>query len=120
MNSRNSNNPKSKEYYNSYSKRLNKVIREAKIMHYRKQILASQNKTKTIWNNVKSETKKGDKEDTAALDINGRLIQNQQTLADTVNNYFSNVAEKLRESYRIDNMTMTQKEATIDKVLRIR
>jgi len=58
LNSRNSNNPKSKEYYKSYSKRLSKVIREAKIMHYRKQILASQNKTKTIWNIVKSETKK--------------------------------------------------------------
>jgi len=59
LKSRNSNNPKSKEYYKSHSKRLSKVIREAKIMHYRKQILASQNKTKTIWNIVKSETKKG-------------------------------------------------------------
>ena len=41
-------------------------------------------------------------------------------MADTFNNYFSNVAEKLRESYHIDNMTMTQMEATIDKVLRNR
>jgi len=63
---------------------------------------------------------KRDKEDITALDINGMLIQSQQTLADTFNNYFSNAAEKLRESYRIDNMTITQYEATIDKVLRNR
>jgi hypothetical protein len=41
-------------------------------------------------------------------------------LADTFNNYFSNIAEKLTESYCIDEMTLTQKEATIDKVLRNR
>jgi predicted secreted protein len=58
LNSRNNNNPKSKEYYKSHSKRLSKVIREAKIMHYRKQILAFQNKTKTIWTIVKTETNK--------------------------------------------------------------
>ena len=58
MKSRNSNNPKLKEYYKLHSKRLSKVIREAKILQYRKQILASQNKTKTTWNIVRSETKK--------------------------------------------------------------
>ena len=58
LNSRNSNNPKLKDYYKSYSKQLSKVIREAKILQYRKQILASQNKTKTTWNIVKSETRK--------------------------------------------------------------
>ena len=58
MKSRNSNNPKLKEYYKLYSKRLSKVIREAKILQYRKQILASQNKTKTAWNIVRLETRK--------------------------------------------------------------
>jgi len=56
LNSRNSYNLKLKEYYKSYSKRLSKVIREAKILLYKKQILASQNKTKTTWNIVRSET----------------------------------------------------------------
>jgi len=58
MKSRNSNNPKLKEYYKLHSNRLPKVIREAKILQYRKQILASQNKTKTTRNIVRSETKK--------------------------------------------------------------
>ena len=58
MKSRNSKNPKLKEYYKLYSKRLSKFFREAKILQYRKQILASQNKTKTTWNIVRSETRK--------------------------------------------------------------
>ena len=71
-------------------------------------------------NQTKEKKKKKDKEDITALDINGRLIQNQQTLADVFNNYFLNIAEKLRESYCIDEMTLTQKEATIGKALRNR
>jgi hypothetical protein len=31
------------------------VIKEAKILHYNKQILTSRNKIRTIWNIVKSE-----------------------------------------------------------------
>jgi len=77
LNSRNSNNLKLKEYCKSYCKRLSKVIREAKILQYKKKILASQNKTKTTWNIVRSETiKKKGKEDITSLIINGRLIQN--------------------------------------------
>jgi hypothetical protein len=38
LSSRNSNNPKLKEYYKLYCKRLSKVIREAKILQYKKQI----------------------------------------------------------------------------------
>jgi len=56
LNSRDSNNPKLKEYYKLYSKWLSKVIREAKILQYKKQILTSQNKTRTTWNIVRSET----------------------------------------------------------------
>jgi len=84
LSSRNSNNPKLKEYYKLYCKRLSKVIREAKILHYKKQILTSQNKTRTTWNIVRSETggkKKTEKEDITSLNINGMLIQNQQTIA---------------------------------------
>jgi phage anti-repressor protein len=56
--SRNSKNHKLKQYYKSYRKLLSKVIKEAKILHYNKQILTSHNKTRTICNIVKNETGK--------------------------------------------------------------
>jgi vancomycin resistance protein YoaR len=103
LNSRSSNNPKLKEYYKSYSKQLSKVIRAAKILQYKKQILTSQNKTRTTWNIVRSETrKKIGKEDITLLKIYGMLTHNQQTTADSFNNYFSTVTEKLMEANHID------------------
>jgi hypothetical protein len=56
LKNRNSNNLKLKVYYKLYSKWLSKVIREAKILQYKKKILTSQNKTRTTWNTVRSET----------------------------------------------------------------
>ena len=58
QNSRNSKNPKSKARNKLYCKLLTKVIIEAKILQYKKQISTSYNKTRTIWNIVKSETEK--------------------------------------------------------------
>ena len=82
LNSRSSNDPNLKKYYKSYCKLLQKVIKEAKILKYKKHILTSQNKTKTTWNIVRSETGKIiKKEDITSLSINGMLIQNQQTIA---------------------------------------
>jgi transcription initiation factor IIE alpha subunit len=48
-------NPKLKKHYKSYCKLLLKIIKEAKILQYNKQILTSYNKTSTTWNIVKSE-----------------------------------------------------------------
>jgi hypothetical protein len=56
LSSRNNKNPKSKEHYKLYCKLLTKVIKEAKILQYKKQISTSYNKTRTIWNIVKSRT----------------------------------------------------------------
>ena len=114
LNSRNSNDPKLKKYYKSYCKLLSKVTKEAKILQYKKQILTSQNKTRTTWNTVRSETgKKTKKEDITSLSINGMLIQNQQTIANSFNNYFSTVAEKLMETNHIDKMSQIRRHYTI-------
>ena len=119
LNSRNSNNTKLKEYYKSYCKLLSKVIKEVKRLQYRKQILTSQNKTRTTWNIVRSETgKRIGKEDITSLNINGMLIQNQQTTTNSFNNYFSAVAEKLMEANHIDKMSQIQNGATLHHILR--
>jgi transcription initiation factor IIE alpha subunit len=54
---RNSKNPKLKEHCKLHSKLLSKLIKEAKILQYNKQISTSYNKTRTTWNIVKSKTK---------------------------------------------------------------
>ena len=118
LNSQNSNNPKLKEYYKLYSKRLSKVIREAKILQFRKRMLASQNKIRTTWNIVRSETRKKEKEDIISLNINGILVQNQRTIANCFNNYFSNIAEDLIEASHIDKINLKQNGTTLDQALR--
>jgi hypothetical protein len=98
---------------------LSKVIREAKILQYKKQILTSQNKARTTWNIVRSEKmKKKGKEDITSLNINGILIQNQQIIANSLNNYFSNVAENLIEANHIHKTNLTQNGTTLDHALR--
>ena len=75
LSSRNCKNPKLKEHYKLYCKLLSKVVKEAKILQYRKQILTSYNKTRTTWNIVKSETgKRRGNEEISLLHINGKLI----------------------------------------------
>jgi hypothetical protein len=56
------NDPKIKSYYKSYCKTLSNVIKEAKKLYYKKQIVNSNNKMKTTWNIIKSGTGKMIKE----------------------------------------------------------
>ena len=50
--------------------------------------------------------------------MNGRIIHNQQTIADSFNKYFSNVAEKLIETNYMDKMNLTHNVTTLDKAIR--
>ena len=119
LNSRSSNDPNLNKYYKLYCKLLHKVIKEARILQYKKHLITSQNKTKTTWNIVKSETEKTiKKEDISSLNINGMLIQNQQTIASFFNNYFLTVAEKLMETNHIDKINQKQNEETLHYILR--
>jgi hypothetical protein len=52
----NSNDIQLKEYYMRYSKILSKVIKTAKLSHCNNQITRSNNKIKTTWNVIRSET----------------------------------------------------------------
>ena len=74
---RNSNNLKLKNYYKSYCKLLTKIIRQAKTLHYRNLILKSDNKSRTVWNIVKSHTgKKIIKDEMSIIGINGVPMHN--------------------------------------------
>jgi len=61
---------------------LTKTIRQAKIHHYTNQILKSVNKSRTVWNIVKSQTgKKKIKYEVSILDTNVAVIRNKQKIA---------------------------------------
>ena len=75
--------------------------------------VTSQNKIRTTWNIVRSDTgKKIGKEDITSLNINGMLIQNQQTIANSFNNYFSTAAN------HIDKLSQIQNGGTLQHILR--
>jgi hypothetical protein len=106
LNSKHSNDPTLKEFYKLYCKILSRVIKEAKKRQYNKRILTSKNKTKTIWNIVKTETgKKTEKEGIPLINYNGLLIDNQQAISSIFNNYFSTIAEEIIGTNQNDRIT---------------
>jgi len=93
---------------------LSKVIKETKILQYKTQNLTSYNKTRTTCSTVKCETrKKWGKEEISLLNVNGKLIWNQETTANSFNDYFLTIAEKLRGANRIDKLSQLKNRAPI-------
>jgi len=79
-------------------------MKEAKILQYKTQISTSYNKTRTSWSTVKTETgKRRGKEEISLLNVNGKLIRNQQKTANSFNDYFLTTAAKLTEQTKLIN-----------------
>jgi hypothetical protein len=75
---------------------LSNIIKEAKRLNYDTQIINSNNAIKTTWKIIKLETdRKANNDNIHSLNIEGRVINNQQTIADTFNNYFLSIAEEI-------------------------
>jgi hypothetical protein len=71
---RDSNDPNFKEYYKKYCRTLTKVLTTAKKLYYNKLLWKSNNKTKTVWNIVKSITNNTDSTNNASsMNINDKL-----------------------------------------------
>jgi hypothetical protein len=68
--------PKLKSYYKTYCRILSEVIKMAKILHYNKLIINSNNKLKTIWNTVKMGGK--DNDNIPPLNIDGKTTKDSQ------------------------------------------
>jgi hypothetical protein len=73
-----------------YFKILSRVINAAKRLHYDRLIVNSDNKMKTTWNIVKSLTGKS-----SVSTYKCALSENQQLIADSFQNYFLSIAEKI-------------------------
>jgi hypothetical protein len=83
--------PKLKRYYKTYCRILSEIIKTAKKIHYNKLITNYNDKVKTIWDIVKTETKK----DISSLNIDGKTVNDHQNIAKIFNSYFSTVTHRI-------------------------
>jgi hypothetical protein len=80
---------------------LTPVIKKAKRMKYDKLILNSHNKIKTTWNIINTESGRNkNRNDIQALNVEGKKIIDQQSIAETFNEYFVTIAERIRRQIR--------------------
>jgi hemerythrin-like domain-containing protein len=80
---------------------LTAVIKKAKRMEYDKLILNSHNKIKTMWNVINKESgRKSNSNNIQALDVDGKKIIDEQSIAETFNEYFVTIAENIRKRTR--------------------
>jgi exonuclease III len=79
-----------KQYYKKYTKILTDVIKIAKHEHYNKIYRTSKNKTKTMWNFIKSESNMYNNKNEIQLNIEGKQVTNPMQLANIFNDYFTN------------------------------
>jgi hypothetical protein len=72
------------------------VIKKAKRMEYDKLILNSHNKIKTTWNIINKESGiKNNSNNIQALDVDGKKVIGQQSIAETFNEYFVTITENI-------------------------
>jgi len=73
--------PKFSSYYKTYCKILTEVIKTAKELHYNKLITNSNNRVKTTWNIVKTETQKIRNDEIPPMNVDGSVVEDHQTIA---------------------------------------
>ena len=73
---------------------MSEVIKTAKKLYYNKLIINSNNKAKSIWNIVKTVTKRSN-DDGLPLNIDGKTSKDYQSIANTFNTYFTNAIDNM-------------------------
>jgi hypothetical protein len=77
---------------------LTAIIKKAKRMEYDKLILNFHNKIKTTWNIINKESgRKNSSNKIHALDVDGKKVFDQKSIAATYNEYFVTIAENIRK-----------------------
>jgi hypothetical protein len=95
--SKNSNNSTIQEHYKSYCKIQANVIKETKRLNYDTQIINLNDAIKTTWEIVKLKMgRKANNGNIHPFNVASRMINNQQNIADTFNNYFLSITENIK------------------------
>ena len=88
-------NPKFSSYNKKYCKILTEVIKTARKLHYNKLITNSNNKVKTMWNIVKTDTQKIKKDEIPPMNVDGSDVEDHHDIANIFNTYFTTVTDKI-------------------------
>jgi hypothetical protein len=111
--SKSTQNPKLRSYYKTYSKILSEVIKTAKKMHYHNLLSRSHNKVKTMWNLVKVEINKQNRNNVPPLNIEGSPANDYQELARVFNEYFINATNLAQTGNLKDNSSAVENLNTV-------
>ena len=109
-----SNDQKLKNHYKIYCKILSKLIILPKHLQYSKQISNSNNKPKTLWNSINSETGKcRRKEQISLLHTRDSIIRDPPTVANNFNDYFLTVVDNLLNTTLKSNRTQIGNDSSV-------
>ena len=86
--------------YKYYRDLINHLIRKSKKSYYASYFEKFQNNPRKLWCGVKEiiNTQKSERNNGISLNINGKVKSNNKTVADSFNQYFTTVAQKLIET----------------------
>jgi hypothetical protein len=87
---------------------LSEVNKAAKKLYYNIKISKSNNKIKTTWDIIQMETCKNHTNKGKLINIDGNLITNQQLIANSFNNHFLTVADKISSSITNDKTSLNR------------
>ena len=92
---------KKSELYNDYKTLRNRIvsqIRQSKLDHYRKFFNDNMKNSKQIWNGIREiiSLKSRNKINKLSLDIDGHLISDQKVIAESLNNFFTQIAGNIK------------------------
>jgi len=86
---------------------LSKVIKAAKQLCYNNKLSNSKNKIKTTWVIIKTETcKTNTNKATQLINTDGKLITNEQSIANSFSNYVLTVADKMTSNVKNDKTSL--------------
>ena len=89
------------ELYNDYKTLRNRIvsqIRQSKLDHYRKFFNDNMKNSKQIWNGIREiiSLKSRNKTNKLSLDIDGHLISDQKVIAESLNNFFTQIGGNIK------------------------
>lgn len=93
------NNEEKKENYKKYAKSLQKIINQAKLNYDKKLIEQNASNQRNLWNVIKDKLGKNTKKNSKISYIleNNNKITDTTEIAESMNNYFCDIGEKLRD-----------------------
>jgi len=112
--SRDTNDPREKDYYEKYCAVLRRIIKEAKRLHCNNLIKRSANQIKAKWNTIRENTGKTKKPNkNPEIKLETGIIVNGKILAYIFNDYFSKTIKNLN----INNIEQTMAIKLLKKIL---